>query len=119
MTTEEVVTFLDNHPHILESYVLVREIKIFLKFDHPDFHPEIGIKIYRSAVIKGEPYQFSTSHYAHTPLQMSPYLTSRPWSSSEEEAISMALNTITSYVRAALDQGKEPEDNWLVPNQHY
>ena len=46
MLIEKVIEHLDENREVIESYVLVREIKLYLDVGQDHFHPSIKIKIY-------------------------------------------------------------------------
>ncbi|HCI9483990.1 hypothetical protein [Raoultella ornithinolytica] len=119
MDINETIDFLNKHDEITEFYVLSKEIKLFLDIGHDSFYPEIKIKIYKSSVIESLPYHFDVSHHVHTPTQISPYYPSRTSAQTEDEAISQAISTTTSFLKSALAQGLEPDDTWLVPNKRF
>ncbi len=116
MSIDEVIAVLDKNDEVMESYVLLREIKLCLDVGD-DFHPFIKVKIYKSSAIKPA-YHFSVSHYVHTPDQVAPYITSRPYADSEEAAIQQAISTTTSFIKTAIKAGHEPSESWLVPNDN-
>ena len=119
MSTEEIVEFLEKESDILESYVLVRELKLLLDVGHDHFHPTVRVKIYRSSVLSGQPYHFEVSHHVHTPSQAGPYYPSRTFSESETSAIERAITTTMSFLKSAIREGLEPSDSWLVPNEDF
>jgi len=119
MSIDSVVDLLAENDEVAESYVLLREIKLFLDVGHDSFHPELRIKIYKSSVIAGTPYHFVVSHNAHTPEQAGPYYPSRTSYESEREAIRQAISTTTSFMKSAVRAGHEPSENWLVPNERF
>lgn len=119
MSIEKIVEMLDRDEEVLESYVLVREVKVLLQLGHPHFHPTIRIKLYRSNVVAGQPYHFEVSHYSHTPTQAGPYMTSRSFAESEDGAIRRAISTTTSFLKAAIREGLEPTERWLVANEDF
>jgi hypothetical protein len=103
----------------MESYVLSKEIKLFLDVGHDYYHPNIKIKIYKSTVLEREPYHFEVSHNVHTPNQATPYYPSHTSAQTEAEAISQAISTTTTFLKGALNEGLEPDDDWLVPNDRF
>lgn len=119
MSVEDTIDILDNNDEVLESYVLVSEMKIFLDIGYESYHPEIKVKIYKSSVMERMPYHFEVSHHAHTPEQAGPYHPSRTSASTESEAISEAISTTTSFLKGAISSGHEPSDGWLVPNGNF
>lgn len=117
MSVEDVIEQLDSHDEVLESYVLLREIKMYL--DIGEYQPLIKIKIYKSSFIDGNPYHSEISHHVHTPEQMSPYFPSRTSFSSEKEAIDKAISSTTRCLKDAIDKGHNPEDEWLIVNENF
>jgi hypothetical protein len=117
MSLEDVIEQLDANDDVLESYVLLREIKMYL--DIGEYQPLIKIKIHKSSVIDGNPYHFAVSHHVHTPEQMSPYFPSRTSFSSEREAIDQAISSTTSFLKDAINKGHDPEDEWLIENENF
>ena len=117
MSIEEVIEQLGGHEEVLESYVLLREIKMYL--DIGGYQPLIKIKIYKSSVIEGNPYHFDVSHHVHTPEQMSPYYPSRTAFSSEREAIDQAISSTTNFLKDAINKGHDPENEWLIENENF
>ena len=75
MSVEDIIVQLDSHTEVLESYVLLREIK--MELDIGEYQPLIKIKIYKSSLVKGNPYHFEVSHHVHTPEKSSPYFSDR------------------------------------------
>lgn len=117
MSLEDVIEQLDGHNEVLESYVLLREIKAYLNLGK--YQPQINIKIYKSSIIEGSPYHFEVSHHVHTPEQMSPYFPCCTSFSSEKEAIDQAIYSTTYYLKDAIDKGHDPEDEWLIVNENF
>ena len=58
--------------------------------------------------------KFAVSHAIKTPLQGTPYRTSRPFDDSPEYALHRAIEGLTIYYRDAVMQGHEPNEIWLV-----
>jgi hypothetical protein len=119
MSVDKIVEILGEHREVMESYVLLREIKLYLDVGHDHFHPRIRIKVYKSSVLPTAPYHFEVSHNVHTPEQAGPYFPSRTSAESEEEAISQAISTTTSFLKSAIRMGHEPSDSWLVQNMEF
>lgn len=116
---EEIVKQLKKHSEVVEGYVLIRELSVFLEVGHDFYHPDVKIKIYLSTTSPTQPYTFDVSHYVHTPTQAGPYVTSRVNASTEEEAINMAISTTTSFLKDAIRADHEPDDDWLVENKNF
>lgn len=117
MTTDDIIQLLDENEEVIESYVMVREVKIFLNLNHIHFNPQIKVRIYKSNLIANAPYHFEVSHYVNTPIQSSPYLSSRTSANTEREAIESAISTTTSFLKNAIISGHEPSEQWLIPNE--
>ena len=117
MSLEDIIKQLDDHDEILESYVLLREIKMYLNIG--EYQPQIYIKIYKSSIVEGSPYHFDVSHHVHTPEQMSPYFPSLTSFSSEREAVDQAISSTTSFLKDAINKGHDPEDEWLIANENF
>lgn len=64
----------------------------------------------------GYDYFFECSHHIHTPVQGGPYITNRPYNTSESSALRQAINGIMSYYKEAKIAGYVPSVSWLIPN---
>lgn len=117
-TPQEICDYLQRHPSIAESYVLIRQVKVFIETGTA-FMPELGIKIWKSNVLPRDPYHFELSHHVHTPTQATPYYPSRTGAETEIQAINMAIDAFTSFLITAIEAGHTPVDEWLVPNEDY
>ena len=84
-------------------------------FKLKDIETEILIRLYINPVHGG--YNFSLSHFIHTPTQATPYVPSRPWGDNLDYAFQQGLLAITSYYREAVEQGYSPSTAWLKPNK--
>jgi len=119
ISAEDVLEILDGEEHVLESYVLVRHLKLYLDFKCEFFNPRIEIKIWRSWVQSRYQYHFTVSHHAHTPSQAGPYFPSRTCYESEASAIRQAISTTTSFIDGAISEGHKPSEKWLVPSEDF
>lgn len=119
MSVDNAVKALENNEEVAEFYVLVREIKMYLKIAAGDYHPRIGIKIYKSNRPSPEVYSFEVSHNIHTPVQAAPYYPSRTNYETENLAIDYAIRTTTAFIKEAIDEGHKPQDSWLVANDDF
>ncbi|MEI3650128.1 MAG: hypothetical protein V6D39_09075 [Dolichospermum lemmermannii FEM_B0920] len=119
METDEVIALLDAHKYVGTSYVLIRELKIYLNLGVNHFNPCIRIKIWKSSVNSREPYHFTVSHDVRTPMQDAPYYPSITQAETESEAIRKAISSTNAYLVNAIDQGHEPSHNWLIPNDDF
>ncbi|SOE97625.1 hypothetical protein SAMN05414139_10770 [Burkholderia sp. D7] len=121
MTMDDVLAFLEKDLETLagvDSPRLAFEVNLTLRTGMGDAYP-LSIKVARSDVAEGRPYSFETSHHAHTPDQISAYVTSVPYESSVLYAIHRAIETVKSYVDQAIQNGHPFDTSWLVPNPHY
>lgn len=118
MNVDEVLSFLDARDEIFESSILVRELKFYLNMDD-SFCPKIRIKIWRCNVLPDQPYEFTLSHYVHTPTQASPYRPTSTSAATEVEAIQDAISSLRLFLVGAIRAGHEPEDAWLVENEDF
>ena len=91
----------------------VSEYRFYLK----GIAAQITIRLYEAVL--GDGYLFTQSHFIQTPVQAGAYRTDHANGSSEEVAIQRALRTFLSYYDAAIKEGHEPEDAWLVPNKNF
>lgn len=112
--TDDVLDLLAGNDEVAESYVLVRELKLYLDVGHAHFKPRLLVKIWKSNVLSPHGYHFTVSHHVHTPVQAGPYHPSRTSAETEAEAIREAINSTTSFLKAGIREGHEPEDAWLV-----
>jgi len=119
METDEVIALLDAHKYVGTSHVLIRELKIYLNLEVNHFNPCIRIKIWKSSVNSREPYHFTVSHDVRTPMQAGPYYPSRTQAATESEAIHQAILSTNYYLVGAINQGHEPSDSWLIPNDDF
>ena len=119
MSIDAVLAELDGDESVIESYVLVRELRLVLEVGHDFFHPIVKIKVYRSNALPATPFHFNVSHYVHTPEQAAPYMTSRTSDDSEAAAIRRAISTTTSFLKMAIRNGHEPQESWLVANKDF
>jgi hypothetical protein len=102
-----------DHQHVDQVLQFLSEYRFRLG----TLEPEITIRIYRTLDSKN--YFFERSHYASTPVQATPYVTSRPWNDSEAAAINQVVSAMNDYYSEALGKGHKPEESWLTPNQHF
>lgn len=119
LSAAEVAALLDNHDEVLESYVLLREMKVYLKVGHEYYHPEVAIKIYLCNSIPRNIYHFEVSHLVKAPGQASAYATSNASASTEEQAIKLAIASTTRFFKVAMNNGHVPDDSWLIPNKRF
>ena len=122
MATEEILDVLKEQSEVLESYVLVREVKLILSLNADEenkYYPELKIKVWKSYALVDYPYYFTVSHNVWTPSQAGPYYPSNTHATSEAGAIKQAISTTTSFLNSALREGLEMEDKWMVENPNF
>ncbi len=116
---DEVLNYIKNNGHVIESYVLVRELKVFLDVGHEDYHPKVKIRIWLGSQSSDSPFCFELSHNVKTPSQFAPYYPSRTNYASEEQAIHQAITALKDFLISAIENGEEPSDDWLVPDKDF
>lgn len=77
-----------------------------------ELSPDIEIQLGRE--MDNDRTHFQVSHAIHTPTQAGPYRTSRPWADYPAYALHQAVSGLTMYYRQAVEEGHQPNDNWLV-----
>jgi hypothetical protein len=78
---------------------------------------EITIRIFRT--LDSKSYLFEQSHYISTPVQATPYITSRPWNDSEAAAINQVVGAMNDYYSEAVNKRHTPAESWLTTNEHF
>lgn len=116
---EYILSKLDSNNEVSESYILIRELSIYISTLNLDFSPKVKIKIYQSNALPHSPYRFDVSHHVHTPLQMDPYHPSNVHSDTEISAIELAISSTASFINSAIYKGYEPDDSWMVKNKYF
>ena len=112
MTVEAVVKEFVNDQRITEIRDVVSEVEFLPK----GFGKTVRIRVNRHSATGEMPYFYRTSHFAHTPLQTTPYIPSDPWESSAAAATTRAVEELLSFLEEAKSKGHEPHDDWLVEN---
>lgn len=80
----------------------------------------VRVKIwYTSTSYGGDHYFFTQSHFFHGPNQMDAYVTSAPFSSSEEGALRKAMTTLTSFYPPKGKYDDVDQSQWFVENKNY
>lgn len=74
--------------------------------------PEVEIRLGRQ--MDNDTTLFWISHAIKTPLQATPYRTSRPWGDYPAYALHQAVSGLTMYFDEAVRKGHNPDDSWLV-----
>lgn len=116
MSVDDVVWVLKENSEVLESSVMIREVKLLLNVGHDSFNPELKIKIYKSLVTPNTPFHFVLSHHVQTPVQTTPFHPAHTSYGSEREAIQQAISTTTGLIKTALRSGHQPSPDWMVRN---
>ncbi len=119
MPVEHLIDALELKPNIVESYVLVHEMKVVLNIGPHRLMPCIGIKTYRSNVVPGQPFHFAASHYVLTPDMTEPHIPSRTYEEYEIAAVERAIAITTNLLQSAIDAGHAPSEDWLVKNEDF
>ncbi len=91
---------------------------------HGDYAIKVGdlettVTIELRRPLTGNRVEFRTSHAIKTPLQASPYWTSRPFDDDAPYALHRAIDGLTSYYRQAVEGGHAPSNNWLCKRGTY
>ena len=94
----------------------IRHVLSEVEFVPTGFQKPVRIKINRYAPSDETSYFYQTSHFPHTPLQNSPYISSDPWESTAAAAAMRAVGEMLSFLEEAKSRGHEPQDDWLVDN---
>lgn len=79
--------------------------------------PNITVRLYPAP--HGHGVSWEQSHFIKTPVQGSPYATSRPWGDDAPYALHLAVTSITQYYDQAVREHHTPEDSWLVRNEGF
>lgn len=108
----ELQAIFDNES-ITDVQIFVSEYQFSLK----GIAQPITIRIYKN--INRNWYEFTQSHYIHTPTQGGPYITSRPWNDDEKLALHQAVSGVTTYYNSAIREGHAPQESWLVKNEDF
>ncbi len=116
--SEDIKSLLKESPKVTQAYILLNEIKIYLKCEN-DFSPSIKVRIYKNTISEKEPYTYEVSHYVKTPLQHIPYYSSLKNRETESAAVEKAIGDVVSYINGAIDAGHEPSEDWLIPNENW
>ena len=81
---------------------------------------EVKVKIWRTNYPdSGRLFAFTQSHYFHGPSQGGPYMTSAPYGETEEEALSKAIFTFTSFFPPAGQHPDADTSAWFVANKDF
>ncbi|APC16299.1 hypothetical protein BLL42_11375 [Pseudomonas frederiksbergensis] len=116
-TANEILQLLESNLYVLESEVLVREIKVTLSIE--SLNPTVGIKIWLEQTIDGPTYTYTLSHYFKTPTQAGAYVPGSRTHSTEKATLQAALSALTMHYPEAILKKHEPDESWLIPNQYY
>lgn len=119
MSVDDVAWILGENSEVMESYILIREIKLLLEVGHDSYHPEIRIKVYKDSVEPDKPFHVELSHQAQTPGRAAPETSARSFHGTEREAIRQAVSDTAGPIREAIQAGHTPEQSWLVANSAF
>lgn len=84
------------------------------QFQLTDIPVPITVRLYRQ--LGSDVVEFRQSHFIHTPVQGSKYMTSSSWGKDEKEALQRAVQTFVSFYEEAVRAGHRPAAKWLVKN---
>ncbi|MBD2359235.1 hypothetical protein H6G41_32410 [Tolypothrix sp. FACHB-123] len=118
MSNENIEQFLKEHSDIVEAYILVNELKVYLNCKN-DFQPSVTIKVYKNTILERQPYTFKLSHYIKTPAQAGVYIPSITSYDTEIMAIDQAIKSLTTFINSAIAEGYTASEDWLIPNQSW
>lgn len=62
---------------------------------------------------------YEQSHFIKTPGQAMPHKTSGPRGEDEHDALRKAVWDLLGWYQGAVNDGHQPEDAWLVPNDDF
>ena len=110
---------ISKNSYVMEGYVLLRELKLYLDVGHDSYHPNAKVRIWLGTAPRDFPFSFELSHHVKTPKQAGPYHPSCVNFASEKEAIDAAISALTSFLTGPIRDGVEPSDDWLVPNERF
>lgn len=79
--------------------------------------PIVTIRLYEN--LNNGRVDFEQSHYIKPPKHGGPYMTNANSGDDEYDALRRALNTLTTNYDGAVRSEEEPNDSWLVPNEHW
>lgn len=88
-----------------------------MSFRLGDLTPKIIVKLFRYPGDK-EVY-FEQSHFIQTPDQTSSDATPLKSDKNEAYALTHAVEALTHPYEAAVAQGHQPSDSWLIPNEDF
>ena len=88
-----------------------------ISFTLPELSTRIYIRFYRtpSSIL----VRYEQSHFIKTPVQLDAYHPSRMHGADLGDAVGQAITAFTSYAKAAVEKGHEPDESWLVPNSRF
>lgn len=87
------------------------------KFNLGTLSTAIRIRLYK--VLWSGHIEFEQSHFLKTPILSGPYRSDATRGTDEADALRLAIRTLTTEYRRALNQGYEPQDDWLVDNAYF
>jgi hypothetical protein len=114
--SQSIKKMFDNK-HISEPRKVIGEYSFYLE----GASTRVSIRISHEFNPPNPEYQFhfELSHYIHTPTQAGPYITSSPWSTSEDGALHRAINVVLPFYTGAIEAGHTPSESWLVKNEYF
>jgi hypothetical protein len=110
MMSHSEITALQ-HPHIVAFHKFFSEYHIFFDVGQDRFR--MSFRVYETG---DQRYFIEQSHYIRTPVQDAedPALNERH--ARPEDALSRAVESVTTYYEDAVAKGHAPNANWFVRN---
>ena len=112
MSTHELQAL--RHPHIVSFHKFFSEYHIFFDLEAERFR--VSIRVYETDDAR---YFFEQSHYIRTPVQDVANVLAVEKHDGPHNALSRAVESITTYYEDAVGQGHEPCADWFVRNEVY
>ena len=100
---DEAITVVDRHDGMGSFFIKVGSLETPVHIELGRFLADDRVKV-------------DVSHSIHTPMQIGPYRTSKPWDDDAPYALHRAIEGLTSYYNQAVAAGHEPQEDWLVKN---
>ncbi|MGI3899654.1 MAG: hypothetical protein ACRYGP_21750 [Janthinobacterium lividum] len=102
------------HPHIVAFHKFFSEYHIFFHVGEERF--KLSIRVYET---NDHRYCFEQSHFIETPVQQLANPLGHERHSRPEDALSRAVESVTTYYEDAVGKGHVPNASWFVRNDVY
>lgn len=109
-------------PHTIESVLdnpaieRPRQLVSEFQFSLQGIVADVKIRIYRE--LNSSKFVFEQSHFIKVGL-IAPYKPNLAAFASEAAALNQAVQSLMMHYEPAVQAGREPRDEWLVPNQFF